>query len=463
VRKIFIITSLFIFLISLKINADSTGYPNYAIEERRHNIQNFDKRSRDMFEGMRRTKIRKESSKVREKIVISALKPVNVDIGLADAVMENLLYQISSQKIFLVVDRIALSRKMNDYTEDFIIKQGELIEATFGIFGSITRLGEKFSINIQLINIETREVAVGMNLIANSESDLFRIVKDISTEVTKNEEILKKYRKDLKKVVIFDFKPINIDKSRSIELAENMIFNISDFGKYWAIESKKLIKLMKTNKIPESEIYTQETALKMAALEEADLVFFGEIKKEGDKIIVDAKAADVKTGTIKFRKIISTKFEYQIPLIGDRLVYLASTLDKKSVSDEEVNIDLEKYEIIYKKSRKFAFGLLGSGLAMTGLGLGVTAGGFACLGAYLHLNYTNQVTPENRLLTAAAIALLCIGTPLATAGIILSCVSPVFFLRAKKYKRLADQEKISYYPIIDFSFNDVQLGMGLKF
>jgi TolB-like protein len=423
---------------------------------------NYDKRSRDLFSGINTGKVSKKGTKKREKIVVIFLKPVNTTLELADAVSQNLALMITSQKILMVVDNIALSKRMNDYSPDFAIKQAKLSQAAFALVGTISQIGNNFALNLEIYNTDTQEVIMGINETAENESDLFNVIKKVAYNITKNDDIVKKYLKDLQKTVVFDFNPGDIDPIKVNQITETLIYDLPDYNKYWAVDKIERDKIIKEMNL--KDINSIDSMIKIAKKLEAKYFITGKAYKNKDKFIIEASAIDTENGKEIFKKIFSTKYDYQLVYIAQRIPEIFSLQKDNRISDEILDVDIEKYENIKNLSHKSAIGLLASGLSLSLLGFSAVTSGSITLGMYFYNLNHGLLGQYERVYTVSTIVLLCIGSPVLVVGIILAAISSLYFEREKQYRRFIEREKkVSFNPILENDNKAVYIGLRMKF
>lgn len=128
---------------------------------------------------------------------------------LAEAIVEHLITALIDSNEYAVVERSRLRDIMkelelqdsDDFNDNVRLKIGELYNAEIIVLGSLTKIGERYTINVRGVNVETGVAIFAKNLDTYSKETLVDLVPRIVALITgqATEEDVTKELKDIQK------------------------------------------------------------------------------------------------------------------------------------------------------------------------------------------------------------------------------------------------------------------------
>jgi|GEM_PF-2033346 len=132
-----------------------------------------------------------------ERIAVLNLKGININNDIVESVTETLMTSIAEYKKYKVIERAQIDRifnelnltNTNDFEEDTIIDIGKLAKAKKILVGSVSKVGNKYIINVRVIEVETGKVEFATNIACESKNDIFKTTILIAKAISGMEEI----------------------------------------------------------------------------------------------------------------------------------------------------------------------------------------------------------------------------------------------------------------------------------
>lgn len=127
------------------------------------------------------------SQQEKQRVVVLSFKPINVDKNLTDAVAEIFITSLVGTNKFSVIERSQLDSIFNEmnltrsdeFDDSQIVEIGRLARAEIAFVGSVTKLGNTYTVNTRAIQISTGSVILGERANASSESDITNAIDKI--------------------------------------------------------------------------------------------------------------------------------------------------------------------------------------------------------------------------------------------------------------------------------------------
>jgi len=141
------------------------------------------------------------------------------------------------------------------------------------------------------------------------------------------------------KIVILNFKPINIDKVIADAVTENLMTSVVDLKVFQVIERAQLDKILGELKLTSKEEFDDQTAMQVGKLAKAKIVLVGSVTKLGRKITINARGIEVETGNVAFGKSIVAKNEDELSEKAQELASLISNKESSSSTAGTVKSD----------------------------------------------------------------------------------------------------------------------------
>jgi TolB-like protein len=124
-------------------------------------------------------------------VAIVDLEAINCDDGVALAVSEYLRTEISSTGGVRVIERAQLDKVMEEQAfqvsglvdVDTAVELGKLLGVEYVGLGSVSRLGDHYTISLRFISVETAETELGETAQADDEGGLFDACTELVEKV----------------------------------------------------------------------------------------------------------------------------------------------------------------------------------------------------------------------------------------------------------------------------------------
>jgi len=200
----------------------------------------------------------------KEKIAILELKPIYVTSQITNGVTETLMTSIAEHNKYEVIERAQINKiydelkltSQEDFEDETVIEIGKLAKAMQILVGSVSKLGNKYVINLRILEVETGRVTFARNIACENKDDLFEITDKIAKAISGVEDINTK--------IIKSKNPDNQDEEIRLEEIEipKYVFNddFKEFNKkYWStdIRNKAVVLKVEENKLKISTPYDE--------------------------------------------------------------------------------------------------------------------------------------------------------------------------------------------------------------
>lgn len=170
--------------------------------------------------------IAKEEKKARIAVLDFSAKMVSEE--LADAVVENLITSLVDSGVFEVIERNQLQKLMkelkmqnsSDFNDQLRKELGNLYGTELVILGSVTKIGQNYTINIRGVEVSTGVAKFAKNLTTNSENDIPYLIPQLVYIITSKQEkkdttkVTPKKTKQKKEIVTDDFSRLKLKRRR---------------------------------------------------------------------------------------------------------------------------------------------------------------------------------------------------------------------------------------------------------
>ncbi len=117
-------------------------------------------------------------------VAVLELGAINLDRGDAQAMTERLRARMIEEPIFTVVERERMVTILEEQgfqysgactTEECVLQVGRILGVQKMVTGSVTRIGELYSLHLRLVDVETARVEQTVESDANSLEDLYQL------------------------------------------------------------------------------------------------------------------------------------------------------------------------------------------------------------------------------------------------------------------------------------------------
>ncbi len=117
----------------------------------------------------------------KDKIAILKMEAINVDPKTADTITETLTSAMASNNKYDVVERSQINRifdelkltSSDDFEKSDLEEIGRLTQAKLVLIGSVSKLENKYIINVRVLNVATGEAVYGDNISCGSTDELY--------------------------------------------------------------------------------------------------------------------------------------------------------------------------------------------------------------------------------------------------------------------------------------------------
>lgn len=129
-----------------------------------------------------------------DRIVVLDFKAVNAEKMIAEAATEILSTAIVSSNTFSVIERSQLNQLMNelklsasdDFDDNQALEIGKLAKADMVLLGSITKIGEMYSVNARLIEVSTGTIKTAKRISTDSVNNLNDAINELAFSFNPN-------------------------------------------------------------------------------------------------------------------------------------------------------------------------------------------------------------------------------------------------------------------------------------
>jgi hypothetical protein len=124
-----------------------------------------------------------------EKTLLFRFKGTGVDEELIDAVDQIFGSVLSQQGKYNTVSAVNVVGNVECYSLSCAVAYADEAGFTKAITGNLTRLGGKFIVNIQLIDVERDKIILGVDAVSETEEDLDVVLKRLAKSITAGKEM----------------------------------------------------------------------------------------------------------------------------------------------------------------------------------------------------------------------------------------------------------------------------------
>ncbi|MCG8572289.1 MAG: CsgG/HfaB family protein [Spirochaetes bacterium] len=136
-----------------------------------------------------------EESK-QDRVVILNFNSINNDKATANAVTENFITSIIDLKVFTVIERTQLKKILNelkltlndDFDDNTALEIGKLAKAKIVMLGSVTKLGERITINARGIDVETGTALFAKKVTTSNINELPEAIDELAAMISFEKE-----------------------------------------------------------------------------------------------------------------------------------------------------------------------------------------------------------------------------------------------------------------------------------
>lgn len=419
------------------------------------------------------------------KIVIFNIKPININKSVADAVTQNLIFELNNFTKYGNFEAIEKSKYENFFKSinlniddpvelDNAVKLGRMMNVEYALFGSLTKLGTNYTLNIRVVKIIDATIILDIKEYFTNEDVLPELIEKIAKSVNGIKEVKgKKIPQAIKLEKVLVLLPvISIDETYARNFFDQLCIVLPSYKKYYASEQTVVFNLYeKFNKKKFEEISLDEIK-EMMSLSESKYALYTKIYKEEDKNKVEVVLYKDKEGIVDFSKNFITRYDEALTKLAERISELISKEKDKRITDELIDFDKEAFDIQITKHKEVQKALYISGSIIAGVG-GVTlltAGVLTGVYGYrFYLMSTSKALLEswqynkiNNYLLTSFVVLYSLGSVVTIAGICIDLVA--YYTFGEKIKEFEEGKKrLSFRPLIELGVAKVNLGVEMKF
>ena len=171
------------------------------------------------------------------------------------------------------------------------------------------------------------------------------------------------------KVAVLDFKTIGDNSNLGEGAAEIMRTALAGTGKYSVVERGMLKQILEEQKLGQSGVVDQKTAVGIGKVLGAKFVAVGSVVKFGEKYTLNIRFVNVETGEVLEGKQLTANNQEQIPDLCLEMVKFFSGGVKSEIKNKKPEIKtIQKQNIVNIQNRQFntewALGILYPGVAL---------------------------------------------------------------------------------------------------
>ncbi|MCD6378987.1 hypothetical protein J7M07_00900 [bacterium] len=119
-----------------------------------------------------------------EKALLFRFKGTGVDEELIDAVNQIFGSDLSQQGKYTTISAVSVVGNVECNSLPCAVDYAEESGFPKAIIGNLTRLGRKLILNVQLIDVETEEIMLGVDAVSETEEDLDIVLKRLAKSIT---------------------------------------------------------------------------------------------------------------------------------------------------------------------------------------------------------------------------------------------------------------------------------------
>ena len=100
------------------------------------------------------------------------------------------------------------------------------------------------------------------------------------------------------KIVVLNFKSINVDKNLTEAIQENFLTILASTNKYQITERSQLDRIFEEIRLSSSDEFNEKDVLEIGRLAKAQIGFVGSLSKIGSRFTINIRALEISTGNI---------------------------------------------------------------------------------------------------------------------------------------------------------------------
>lgn len=246
------------------------------------------------------------------------------------------------------------------------------------------------------------------------------------------------------KIVVLNFKSINVDKNLTEAIQENFLTILASTNKYQITERSQLDRIFEEMRLSSSDEFNEKDVLEIGRLAKAQIGFVGSLSKIGSRFTINIRALEISTGNILLARTENANSEDNLIDAIDNIV-LQFDPDPTPVKKTETKTDfknespeLQEMYVKFIKQRNRAISSLVGGGIVASIFLPVSAALAVYANNQIEANpYSDNVEDYETIRTIAYLGLIAggIGALIFVIGIPLLVTSLITYANYKEAQR----------------------------
>lgn len=247
------------------------------------------------------------------------------------------------------------------------------------------------------------------------------------------------------KIVVLNFKSINVDKNLTEAIQENFLTILASTNKYQITERSQLDRIFEEMRLSSSDEFNEKDVLEIGRLAKAQIGFVGSLSKIGSRFTINIRALEISTGNILLARTENANSEDNLIDAIDNIV-LQFDPDPTPVKKAETKTDfknespeLQEMYVKFIKQRNRAISSLVGGGIVASIFLPVSAALAVYANNQIEANpYSDDVEDYETIETIAYLGLIAggIGALIFVIGIPLLVTSLITYANYKEAQRI---------------------------